>query len=55
MNFVERGDIDEGLDGWLSMDSLLIDYRDVLSDRVLEYLEGFPKYYEDVKPKTVFN
>jgi hypothetical protein len=55
MNFVERGDIDEGLDGWMDMDYMLTEYRDVMSDRILEYLESFPKYYEDAKSKLVYN
>ena len=55
MNFVERDDIDAGLDGWMSMDYLLEEYRDVMSDRIREYLEGFPKYVEDIRMKTVFN
>ena len=55
MNFVERGDIDPALDGWMDMDYMLTEYRDVMSDRIREYLESFPKYYEDVKKKVVFN
>lgn len=55
MNFLERDDIDPGLDGWMSMDYLMKEYWDVMSDRIKEYLEGFPKYLEDVQLKTVFN
>lgn len=55
MNFVQRDDIDEGLDGWLSMSYLLENYWDVMSDRIKEYLEGFPKYLENARFKTVFN
>ena len=55
MNFVERGDIDEGLDGWIEMDYLLQEYWSVMSDRIKEYLESFPKYTEDVKTKVIYN
>jgi hypothetical protein len=55
MNFVEAGDIDEGLDGWMSMDYLLQEYWSVMSDRIKEYLESFPKYTEDVKTKVIYN
>ena len=55
MNFVERDDIDPALDGWMSMDYLLEEYWDVMSDRIKEYLESFPKYKEDVRPITVYN
>jgi hypothetical protein len=48
MNFVEMGDVDAGLDGWMSMDYLKTTYMDQMSDRLLEYLERFPKYLEDV-------
>ena len=55
MNFLEHDDIDDGLDGWMSMDHLLEEYKDVMSDRIREYLEGFPKYVEDIKLLTVYN
>ena len=55
MNFMETGDIDEGLDGWMSMHYLMENYRDQMSDRILEYLEGFPKYAQDARLKTVLN
>lgn len=54
MNFLERDDIDEGLDGWMSMDYLLTEYWDVMSDRIKEYLESFPKYEEDVVIKKIY-
>jgi hypothetical protein len=52
MNFVETDDIDAGLDGFMSLDYLMLHYRDQMSDRVLEYLESFPKYKEDIRPST---
>lgn len=52
MNFVEMDDIDAGLDGFMSLDHLMFNYRDQMSDRVLEYLESFPKYKEDIRPST---
>lgn len=56
MNFVERGDVDEGLDGWTSLDYLLENYREEMGDRVLEYLESFPKYREDItRSRTIYN
>ena len=55
MNFNGCGDIDDGLDGWLTMDLLLEDYKDLMSDRIRQYLESFPKYHEDVKLKTIYN
>lgn len=55
MNFLEMDDIDESLDGWMSLDYLLEEYRAQMSDRMREYLESFPKYKEDVRPKTVYN
>jgi len=55
MNFLEHDDIDDGMDGWMSMDHLLEEYKDVISDRIREYLEGFPKYVEDIKLLTVYN
>lgn len=55
MNFLERDDIDAGLDGWMSMDYLMTEYWDVMSDRIKEYLEGFPKYAEDGKLKKIYN
>jgi hypothetical protein len=55
MNFMETEDIDDGLDGWMSMDYLMENYRDQMSDRILEYLESFPKYHEDIRLNTVFN
>ena len=55
MNFMETGDIDEGLDGWMSMRYLMEHYREQMSDRILEYLEGFPKYAQDARLKTVLN
>jgi hypothetical protein len=55
MNFRGMQDIDEGLDGWLSMEYLLSTYRDQMSDRILQYLEGFPKYKEDVREMLVYN
>lgn len=55
MNFLGMDDIDGGLDGWMSMDYLIENYRAQMSDRVLEYLEGFPKYREDIRPKAIYN
>jgi len=55
MNFLDRDDVDESLDGWMSMDYLLQEYWDVMSDRIKEYLESFPKYKEDVKGQLVYN
>lgn len=55
MNFMGMEDIDEGLDGWMSMDYLMENYRGQMSDRILEYLESFPKYKEDVRTKTIYN
>lgn len=54
MNFMETGDIDGGLDGWMSMEYLIENYRAQMSDRILEYLEGFPRYYEDVRIKQIY-
>ena len=54
MNFMETGDIDGGLDGWMSMEYLIENYRAQMSDRVLEYLERFPKYYEDIRIKQIY-
>ena len=55
MNFAETGDIDAGLDGWMSMDHLMANYRDQMSDRVLEYLERFPRYKEDIRSSITPN
>jgi hypothetical protein len=55
MNFLGMDDIDEGLDGWMSMDYLMTEYRGQMSDRIIEYLESFPKYKEDVRPKMIYN
>jgi len=55
MNFLEHDDIDDGMDGWMSMDHLMEEYKDVMSDRIREYLEGFPKYKEDIRLLTVYN
>jgi hypothetical protein len=55
MNFLDHDDIDDGMDGWMSMDHLMTEYKDVMSDRIREYLEGFPKYKEDVILRTVYN
>jgi hypothetical protein len=49
MNFVEMGAVDLGLDGWVSMDYLKTEYMGQMSDRLLGYLERFPKYLEDVR------
>jgi hypothetical protein len=54
MNFMETGDIDGGLDGWMSMEYLIENYRGQMSDRILEYLEGFPRYYEDIRIKQIY-
>jgi hypothetical protein len=54
MNFMETGDIDDGLDGWMSMEHLMENYRGQMSDRILEYLESFPKYAEDVVIKQIY-
>lgn len=54
MNFAETGHIDGGLDGWMSMDFLIENYRGQMSDRVLQYLESFPRYKEDVRLRTVY-
>ena len=54
MNFMGTGDIDDGLDGWMTMDSLLEDYREQMSDRIREYLETFPKYKEDIRLQTIY-
>jgi hypothetical protein len=55
MNFIERDEVDGSLDTWMTMDYIMENYRPVMSDRILEYLEGFPKYYEDVKEKVIYN
>lgn len=55
MNFMGMEDIDEGLDGWMSMDYLMENYRPQMSDRIIEYLESFPKYKEDIRLKTIYN
>jgi hypothetical protein len=52
MNFLGMDDIDDGLDGWMDMDYLMQNYRDQMSDRILEYLESFPKYSEDIPTLT---
>lgn len=54
MNFAGTGDIDAGLDGWMSMEYLLENYRQQMSDRIMEYLESFPKYKEDILPKLIY-
>ncbi|MFY9331787.1 MAG: hypothetical protein WAO41_08935, partial [Candidatus Nanopelagicales bacterium] len=54
MNFLGMDDIDGGLDGWMSMDYLLAEYKDQMSDRIREYLESFPKYEEDVKVQSIY-
>lgn len=55
MNFMETGDIDGSLDGWMSMDHLMENYWDQMSDRIKQYLEGFPKYKEDLKIQSIYN
>jgi hypothetical protein len=55
MNFLERDEVDGSLDTWMSMDYLMENYRPVMSDRILRYLESFPKYYEDIRKKVVYN
>ena len=55
MNFRGMDDIDEGLDGWLSMEYLMSTYWDQMSDRIRQYLEGFPKYKEDAREMVVYN
>ena len=55
MNFIERDEVDGSLDTWMSMDYLMENYRPVMSDRILRYLESFPKYYEDIRKKVVYN
>ena len=55
MNFLGMDDVDGGLDGWMGMDYLIENYRTQMSDRVLEYLEGFPKYREDIRPRVIYN
>jgi hypothetical protein len=55
MNFLEMDDIDEGLDGWLSMEYLLQKYWAQMSDRMKEYLESFPKYKEDIRIQLIYN
>tara|TARA_R110001606_G_scaffold284627_1_gene432874 strand:+ start:793 stop:1170 length:378 start_codon:yes stop_codon:yes gene_type:complete len=54
MNFVNAGDIDEGLDGWMDLYHLRTYYKDQMSDRILRYLESFPKYREDIRPRTIY-
>ena len=54
MNFLGMDDIDGGLDGWMSMEHLMENYWSQMSDRIREYLEGFPKYEEDVKVQTIY-
>ena len=54
LNFVDTGLVDAGLDGWTSMEYLMSNYRDQMSDRVLQYLESFPKYKEDIQVKLVY-
>jgi hypothetical protein len=55
MNFIERDEVDGSLDTWMSMDYLMENYRSVMSDRILRYLESFPKYHEDIRKKVVYN
>ena len=55
MNFGGTGDIDDSLDGWMDMGYMMQEYRHLMSDRILQYLESFPKYKEDVRPKTIYN
>jgi hypothetical protein len=55
MNFENTGDIDAGLDGWMSMDHLMENYREQLSDRVMYYLEQFPRYKEDIRSSITPN
>lgn len=54
MNFVEVGDIDDGLDGWIGLDYMLQNYWEQMSDRLKEWLESFPKYKEDVRTQLVY-
>lgn len=39
---------DGEVDTWYGMDGFKLDFWSKLSDRIKEYLEKFPKYYEDV-------
>lgn len=43
LNFEETGDIDESLDGWMSMEYFLDNYKQQASERILNYLERFTK------------
>ncbi len=54
MNFVGRNDVDGSLDTWMSMEYLMSNYWDAMSDRVKEYLESFPKYKEDIQIKQIY-
>jgi hypothetical protein len=55
MNFENTGDIDAGLDGWMSMDHLMTNYWEQMSDRVKYYLEQFPRYKEDIRSSITLN
>jgi hypothetical protein len=55
MNFMETGDIDDGLDGWMSMDHLLNHYWNQMSDRIKEYLESFPRYKDEIRIRTIYS
>jgi hypothetical protein len=48
MNFEETGHID-ALDGWMTMDFLMEEYADQMSDRIREYLNRFPTNTEDIR------
>ena len=43
LNFEEVGDIDKSLDGWMSLDYFLDNYKEQASERILNYLERFTK------------
>ena len=54
MNFENAGDIDAGLDGWMDLYHLRTFYKDQMSDRILRYLEAFPKYREDIRTWSIY-
>ena len=46
--------LDQGLDGFISLEYFKQLYWDVCSDRVKEYLETLPRYLEDVPSRMMY-
>ena len=46
--------LDQGLDGFISLEYFKQLYWDVCSDRVKEYLETLPRYLEDVPERMMY-